>query len=78
VGLKSWRWSVLLLAALVTHGCASSELAVRSAFLEDARRCEADADGMLHGTGRQHDPGVRMMFLQTCLALLGWSLQSPD
>lgn len=76
--LTRWRGAVLLVVMLVASGCVSSERSVQSAFLEDARRCEADADGMLHGTGRRHDPGVRMMFLQTCLALLGWNLKGTD
>jgi hypothetical protein len=42
-----------------------------TAFLKDARECEEDADAQLR-TMSQADQGIRMLFLQSCMALRGW------
>jgi len=42
-----------------------------TAFLKDARECEQDADAQLSNMS-QADQGIRMLFLQSCMALRGW------
>jgi len=42
-----------------------------TAFLKDARECEMDADAQLK-TESQADQGIRMLLLQSCMALRGW------
>jgi hypothetical protein len=42
-----------------------------TAFRKDARECEEDADAQLR-TKSQADQGIRMLFLQSCMALRGW------
>jgi hypothetical protein len=42
-----------------------------AAFLKDARECELDADAQLR-TVSQADQGIRMLLLQSCMALRGW------
>jgi hypothetical protein len=42
-----------------------------TALLKDARECEMDADAQLR-TVSQADQGIRMLLLQSCMALRGW------
>jgi len=42
-----------------------------TAFLKDARVCEMDADAQLK-TVSQADQRIRMLLVQSCMALRGW------
>ncbi len=57
--------------ALLFGACAMTEDSRTTAFLKDARECEGDADAQLR-TVSQTDQGIRMLFLQSCMALRGW------
>ena len=61
----------LVAVALLLGACAMSEDSRSTAFLKDARECEMDADAQLK-TVTQADPGIRMLLLQSCMALRGW------
>jgi uncharacterized lipoprotein YmbA len=57
--------------ALLLGACAMTEDSRATAFLKDARECELDADAQLR-TVSQADQGIRMLLLQSCMALRGW------
>lgn len=57
--------------ALLLGACAMPEDSRTTAFLKDARECELDADAQLR-TVSPADPGIRMLLLQSCMALRGW------
>jgi uncharacterized lipoprotein YmbA len=57
--------------ALLLGACAMTEDSRSTAFLKDARECEQDADAQLRNMS-QADQGIRMLFLQSCMALRGW------
>ena len=61
----------LVAVALLLGACAMSEDSRSTAFLKDARECEMDADAQLK-TVNQADQGIRMLLLQSCMALRGW------
>ena len=61
----------LVAVALLLGACAMSEDSRSTAFLKDARECEMDADAQLQ-TVNQADQGIRMLLLQSCMALRGW------
>ena len=61
----------LLAAALLLGACAQTEDSQSIAFLKDARECEMDADAQLK-TVSEPDRGIRMLLLQSCMALRGW------
>ena len=58
-------------AALLLGACAMAEDSRTTAFLKDAHECELDADAQLR-TVSQADQGIRMLLLQSCMALRGW------
>jgi len=57
--------------ALLLEACAVTEDSRTTAFLKDARECELDADAQLSNMS-QADQGIRILFLQSCMALRGW------
>jgi uncharacterized lipoprotein YmbA len=57
--------------ALLLGACAMTEDSRTTAFLRDARECELDADAQLK-TASQTDEGIRVLLLQSCMALRGW------
>ena len=57
--------------ALVLGACAMTEDSRTTAFLKDARECELAADAQLR-TVSQADQGIRILLLQSCMALRGW------
>lgn len=57
--------------ALLLGACAMTEDSRTTAFLKDARECELDADAQLR-TVSPADQGIRMLLLQSCMALRGW------
>jgi uncharacterized lipoprotein YmbA len=57
--------------ALLLGACAITEDSRTTAFLKDARECELDADAQLR-TVSPADQGIRMLLLQSCMALRGW------
>lgn len=61
----------LAAVALLLGACAMTEDSRTTAFLKDARECELDADAQLR-TVSQADQGIRMLLLQSCMALRGW------
>ena len=61
----------LVAVAVLLGACAMTEDSRSTAFLKDARECEVDADAQLR-TVNQADQGIRMLFLQSCMALRGW------
>ena len=61
----------LVVVAVLLGACAMAEDARTTAFLKDARECEVDADAQLK-TVSQADQGIRMLLLQSCMALRGW------
>jgi len=61
----------LVAVALLLGACAITEDSRSTAFLKDARECEMDADAQLK-TESQADQGIRMLLLQSCMALRGW------
>ena len=56
--------------ALLLGACAMTEDARTTTFFKDARECELDADAQLR-TVSQADQGIRMLLLQSCMALRG-------
>ena len=61
----------LVAVAVLLGACAMTEDSRSTAFLNDARECEMDADAQLK-TVNQTDQGIRMLLLQSCMALRGW------
>ena len=61
----------LVAVALLLGACAMTEDSRSTAFLKDSRECELDADAQLK-TVSQADQGIRMLLLQSCMALRGW------
>jgi hypothetical protein len=61
----------LVAVAVLLGACALTEDSRSTAFLKDARECEMDADAQLR-TVSQSDQGIRMLLLQSCMALRGW------
>jgi uncharacterized lipoprotein YmbA len=61
----------LVAVALLLGACAMAEDSRSAAFLKDARECEMDADAQLK-TVSEADQGIRMLLLQSCMALRGW------
>jgi uncharacterized lipoprotein YmbA len=61
----------LVAVAVLLGACAMTEDSRTTAFLKDARECEMDADAQLK-TVSQADQGIRMLLLQSCMALRGW------
>ena len=68
---RSVAWLVLF-AALAA--CATAGRDRDTALLRDARECEADADSQLQNAGR-NDPGIRLLFFQSCMGLRGWQIE---
>jgi uncharacterized lipoprotein YmbA len=60
----------LVAVALLLGACAMTEDSRSTAFLKDARECEMDADAQLK-TVSEADQGIRMLLLQSCMALRG-------
>ena len=67
--MKGRPW--LVAVALLLGACAMTVDSRTAAFLKDARECEQDADAQLSNMS-QADQGIRMLFLQSCMALRGW------
>jgi uncharacterized lipoprotein YmbA len=61
----------LVAVAFLLGACAMTEDSRSTAFLKDARECEMDADAQLK-TVSEADQGIRMLLLQSCMALRGW------
>lgn len=61
----------LVAVAFLLGACAMTEDSRSTAFLKDARECEMDADAQLK-TVSQADQGIRMLLVQSCMALRGW------
>jgi hypothetical protein len=61
----------LVAVAFLLGACAMTEDSRGTAFLKDARECEMDADAQLK-TVSQADQGIRMLLVQSCMALRGW------
>jgi hypothetical protein len=66
--MRRLAWISLL--ALLT-ACSSARRDRETALLKDAKECEADADAQLQNAG-QNDPGIRLLFFQSCMGLRGW------
>jgi uncharacterized lipoprotein YmbA len=61
----------LVAVAFLLGACAMTEDSRGTAFLKDARECEMDADAQLK-TVSQADQRIRMLLVQSCMALRGW------